>query len=129
MTAMTAGSSTSRTIGVMSLIVAFASLRTSGLVVQLPVNTAMACASPFFSFTMKAIAVSPPPPVLLTTCSRTGARLFFSMIAEIARASTSPPPPGPVWVMNSIGWVGLNCPSAGPAPNAATAETIKKHNC
>ena len=50
-TATSAGSSTRRDTGVRSLTVNLASLRISGLVSQLPVNTAMAWLSPFFSAT------------------------------------------------------------------------------
>ena len=79
----------------MSFTVTFASDCVSGLVSHTPVNTAMACASPFFS-TTKFIAVNPPPPGLLFTCMRTGASFSFSTAWEMKRASTSPPPPGPV---------------------------------
>ena len=46
----------------------------------------------------------------------------------IARASTSPPPPGPVCTTSSTGFTGLNCANAGPVPAAATAanKTVDK---
>jgi hypothetical protein len=51
LTAISAGSSTSRTTGVMSFTVTFASDCVSGFVTQTLVKTAIACASPFFSTT------------------------------------------------------------------------------
>jgi len=96
LTTSIAGSRTRPTSGVRSFSETFASARMRGLVIHRPVYTAMVCASPFFSFARKAIAVAPPPPVLLTTCMRTGRSFSFSIAAAMARANTSPPPPGPV---------------------------------
>src|SRR4051812_14324604 len=123
LTAITAGSSTRRAIGVRSLNVTLASALVSGPVSHTPVKKPIVFWSPFFS-ARKAAATAPPPPGLFTTCMRTGRSFSFSIMRATARASTSLPPPGPVCTTASTGRVGLKpCPCAGECrpPSAASA--------
>ena len=105
-TAITAGSSSRRAIGVRSFSDTLASLLVSGLVSHTPVKMPMVCVSPFFS-ARYAAATTPPPPGLFATCARTGSSFSFSSMITMARASTSLPPPGPVCTTSSIGRVGV----------------------
>ena len=68
----------------------------------------MVFGSPRFSESAAA-ATAPLPPGLFRTLMRTGTSFSFSSMATIARASTSLPPPGPVWTMRSTGLVGFHC--------------------
>src|SRR4051812_9774869 len=123
LTAMTAGSSTRRAIGVRSLNVTLASVLVSGLLSHTPVKKPIVFWSPFFS-ARYAAATALLPPGLLTTCMRTGSSFSFSIMSATARARTSLPPPGPVCTTASTGRVGLNpCPCAGGGrpPSAASA--------
>src|SRR5438445_1706081 len=109
-TAITAGSSTRRAIGVKSRSVTFASALTSGVCSHTPVKRPSVFGSPFFSARWAA-ATAALPPGLLITCRRTGSSFSFSTMTAIARASTSLPPPGPVCTTKSTVRAGLN-PSA-----------------
>src|SRR5882672_8386534 len=112
LTAITAGSSTRRAIGVRSRSVTFASALTSGVCSHTPVNRPIVLGSPLFSARWAA-ATAELPPGLLTTIMRTGRSFSRSAITASARASTSLPPPGPVCTTSSTVREGLK-PWASP---------------